>query len=196
MFQLYYKLVQPRRSFPAMNTPDMVRLNNTQPSTVYSIGRYKDGEDPVISVMNFANWPQVVTITVPVEEWGIHPDSTYCLNEIIGGSYLWRTGSQLAAITTSMNGTSSRSYAITDSIFTLDVEYEEIQLVRNFSIAQNYPNPFNQECVIRFETPRIAEVNIIIYNILGQKVKVLTDDVYEAEFILYAGTDGMNQGWN
>lgn len=45
--------------------------------------------------------------------------------------------------------------------------------INNFSLNQNYPNPFNPASKIRFSIPKQSFVNINIYNLLGQKIKVL-----------------------
>jgi len=42
-----------------------------------------------------------------------------------------------------------------------------------FSLAQNYPNPFNPSTDISFAMDVASDVNLTIYNMLGQKVKVL-----------------------
>ncbi len=42
-----------------------------------------------------------------------------------------------------------------------------------FSLAQNAPNPFNGETVIRFALPQPSQVELTIYNLLGQPVAVL-----------------------
>jgi hypothetical protein len=174
----YWKLTHIRTMFPALRTAGIQRLNNTQYSTVYSFGRYQTGAVPVISVMNFTSWSQVVTITVPVTEWGIEPTQTYCLNEMLGNTHAWLTGAQLTTITTSLGNLQSLVYVISDSVITLEVEAISSPTTYTYRLSQNYPNPFNQECEFNFELPFNSKVNITIYNILGQKVKTLSDDFW------------------
>tara|TARA_S200000501_G_scaffold319130_1_gene313273 strand:- start:627 stop:1868 length:1242 start_codon:yes stop_codon:yes gene_type:complete len=42
-----------------------------------------------------------------------------------------------------------------------------------FTLAQNYPNPFNPTTEISFTMDKASDVNLTIYNMLGQKVRVL-----------------------
>jgi len=49
-----------------------------------------------------------------------------------------------------------------------------------FGLAQNYPNPFNPETIIKFDIKHRTDVNISIFNILGQKVTTLADSEFEA----------------
>lgn len=44
-----------------------------------------------------------------------------------------------------------------------------------YELEQNYPNPFNPTTNINFSIPEPAPVELIIYNVLGQRVKTLID---------------------
>ena len=44
-----------------------------------------------------------------------------------------------------------------------------------FSLYQNYPNPFNPSTLIKYNIPRQGDVKLIIYNSLGQTVKILVN---------------------
>jgi len=57
--------------------------------------------------------------------------------------------------------------------------------------VKNYPNPFNPETNIRFELPNSGNVNLSIYNLLGEKVATLVDE-YKEEGIYQEAFDARN----
>ncbi|MCF7823402.1 MAG: carboxypeptidase regulatory-like domain-containing protein [Candidatus Marinimicrobia bacterium] len=69
------------------------------------------------------------------------------------------------------------------------------QLPTEYSLDQNYPNPFNPSTTIRFGLPEAAYVTLDIYNILGQKVRTLTDSNMPAGYINITW-DGLDQHGN
>ncbi|MFW9769953.1 MAG: T9SS type A sorting domain-containing protein, partial [Candidatus Thorarchaeota archaeon] len=51
-----------------------------------------------------------------------------------------------------------------------------------FDLSQNYPNPFNPATNIQFAVPREAHVTLVIYNVLGQRVTTLVDEIKSTGF--------------
>ena len=54
-------------------------------------------------------------------------------------------------------------------------ETDEPQRPEGFRLFQNQPNPFNPETQISYYLPRECYVRVVIYNVLGQKVKTLCE---------------------
>ncbi|RKX24653.1 MAG: hypothetical protein DRP45_07750 [Candidatus Zixiibacteriota bacterium] len=51
----------------------------------------------------------------------------------------------------------------------------ETNLPNRFSLEQNYPNPFNSSTLIQFDIPQYCQVELSIYNLLGQRVRTLVE---------------------
>ncbi len=64
-------------------------------------------------------------------------------------------------------------------------------LPNSYSMSQNYPNPFNPSTTISFNLPNTGQVQLSIYNVLGQKVTTLVNGQYTAgtHEVTWNGTD-------
>ena len=76
-----------------------------------------------------------------------------------------------------------------------DIIYQEVKAPMTFAMEQNYPNPFNPSTNINYSLPVESSVEIRIYNILGQEVKTLLNQVTKAGFyhVEWDGRDSVNQ---
>jgi len=67
------------------------------------------------------------------------------------------------------------------SIIYVPVSVELIEeLATDFRLEQNYPNPFNPSTTIRYSIPFQGNVEIIIYNSIGENIAKLFDDQQSA----------------
>ena len=84
------------------------------------------------------------------------------------------------------------SYRLKQIDFDGTFEYSEVIEVsvgnpEKFSLSQNYPNPFNPNTTIKLSIAKESDVNLSVFNLLGERVKELKNEVmkpgyYEIEF--------------
>ena len=92
------------------------------------------------------------------------------------------------------------SYAVggspgADDLITGNDPVEKITAIENFTLSQNYPNPFSGVTYINYRLPSDAQVQLSVYNIIGQNVITLVNKrqsagLYQVEW------NGINQNNN
>lgn len=69
----------------------------------------------------------------------------------------------------------------------------EKEILKDYVVYQNYPNPFNPITVLKWNLPKKGNVLIKLYNILGQEISVLVDEIEEAgEHQFFFNADNYN----
>jgi len=75
------------------------------------------------------------------------------------------------------------------------VDDRDHPLPAKYVLEQNYPNPFNPSTTIRYAIPETAEVRIGIYNMLGQEVVLLVDEMKNpGEHVVHFNAEGLASG--
>ncbi len=101
-------------------------------------------------------------------------DSSYITHNLVNGqTYWWRVKAKNAAGW----GPFSEKRKFNAIIVAVS---DEKGLPKKFSLEQNYPNPFNPTTDIKYQLPVISKVKVIIYNIFGQEIVTLADEVQDA----------------
>jgi len=64
-----------------------------------------------------------------------------------------------------------------------------------YSINQNFPNPFNPTTTIEYSIPQAGNVNLVIYNMAGQKVRTLVNENQPASYkkVVWDGRNDMGE---
>ena len=72
----------------------------------------------------------------------------------------------------------------------------EVEFIPNmFELSQNYPNPFNPSTTIKFSLPVQTQLRINLYNMLGEQVASIAEEMYEAGYYkITFDAEGLSSG--
>jgi len=106
------------------------------------------------------------------------------LNPIAAGGYLFQnwsgdiTGSDYT-VNLTVDG---NKYIIAHFIIYNAVDEEKQVIPDKFALQQNFPNPFNPETLIRYQLAKVSNVKITIFNLQGQLIFSLVDEIQPAGY--------------
>ncbi|MDE2888292.1 MAG: hypothetical protein OXR72_08745 [Gemmatimonadota bacterium] len=52
----------------------------------------------------------------------------------------------------------------------------------DYALHQSFPNPFNSECQIAYQLPGTGDVSLVVFNLLGQRIRVLVEGERQAGY--------------
>ncbi|MDD3557502.1 MAG: endonuclease/exonuclease/phosphatase family protein [Melioribacteraceae bacterium] len=77
----------------------------------------------------------------------------------------------------------------------VDVDFQEIEIIKELNLEQNFPNPFNPTTRITYVIPKSSFVKLNVYNILGQNVYELVNSYQAAgEFTVEFDGSSLSSG--
>ncbi|NWG75036.1 MAG: T9SS type A sorting domain-containing protein [Rubrivivax sp.] len=121
-------------------------------------------------------------------------DTTYTIDSLTAGkTYFWKVLAKNLAGDSLWSKQQDWGFFIKQGA-TL-VENAEYELPQHFELFQNYPNPFNSSTTIKYQLPAATDVKLEIYNLLGQRIRILVDQsqLPDSYSIRWDGTDDVNQ---
>ncbi len=102
---------------------------------------------------------------------------------------VWPLPENLAYTNTALQSAGSDGFALGDlnwfpsqkaAFLLTDVRPVPSTVPEKYTLSQNYPNPFNPTTTIAFGLRNAGQVRLVVYNVLGQKVRTLADAVMGA----------------
>ncbi len=146
----------------------------------------------VASSFNMTTGRQVFLINDAKAEnvfWQIGSAATFGTGTVMKGTIMAHTQVTMAtggtlegrALALNENVTlQQNSISMSASDLPTDVNEQDISLPSAIKLSQNYPNPFNPITTIGFELPESAQTRLSVFNMLGQEVAVLVNEVRAA----------------
>ncbi len=119
----------------------------------------------------------------------------FCVPEL-GKSYNFKVYAiDYASDLSNPSNTVSIVSGTTNNCFPEDPEQRKITassvVPEKFELFQNYPNPFNFGTIIKYALAEESQVKLVVYNLLGQKIRVLVDETQSPAYytIFWDGTN-------
>ena len=87
------------------------------------------------------------------------------------------------------------NFDLEQTVVSIDPKDTGSAVPQSFDLAQNFPNPFNPETTISFALPEAGHTRLTIYNLLGQEIQQLVNQVMPAgsHQLVWNGRDSRGQ---
>jgi hypothetical protein len=138
-----------------------------------------------------------------VQSWVDNPSSNngfVCLDYVSASNGMNFSSREIGTVSErpKLTVTYSSSSQAKRSLSTSELEGTEpsaVILPEAITLSPNYPNPFNLETRIEYALPEQARVRLVVYNVMGQQVRVLVNEIQQGGFktVLWNGRDDFSR---
>lgn len=165
----------PTKYFFLRNPANNAKIIVTDTATSYTANWTKS-----VDLNNDAIQYQFVLLTTPNQTSTVLTDSFYTFKGSRIVTWLGTRDSLTTRWTVKAKGAEATFVTSVDT-FTITfvkrlTKIDDAQAPSEFFVKQNYPNPFNPSTTIKFGLPQAANVDLRIYNVLGQEVAQLVNN--------------------
>ncbi len=164
---------------PITATPiDYITLNTSSPELFWYLPTAAASQQYELSYSTFSDMSNAVLIS------NINSLKYQLDNLNSGNTYYWTVRSIKSDGSTSI---ASQKGAFKIGMVTDVNDSKKLDIPKIFNMSQNYPNPFNPVTTISYSLPFDSKVVITVYNVLGQEVRLLKNEIvsagnYEVQF--------------
>ena len=169
----YRKLISLRRDLKPLSNGRYRELETSSPDSVFAFSRTIDSSNTIVA-SNFTSGITDVHIKIDSLHFKLASGKNYYFNDLLN-DYSYPANS-LSDLHVTLPANSASVFVLSDTVVTS--VNNRANPPDKFSLYQNYPNPFNPTTTIKYSVGNSGVINVklVIYNILGQRVKTLVND--------------------